>query len=204
METVAPGLAAVQDTDAGLVSECKKGSSSAFEALVRRHQKRVFNTVLRMIGNHEDASEVTQDAFVSAYRSIGGFEGRSRFSTWLHSIAINLAKNRIKQVGSRKFHEPVSTDDPVPGTDGDTRMDHASDDPPAEERIERMETKDKLLKCLDSLDPESREAIVLLDVQGFSYEEIGQVLKIPGGTVRSRIFRAREELIRMMKQGMEE
>ena len=94
----------IRDEDYEFVSLCKKGDVDAFEVLVKKHQKRMFNIAYRMMGNYEEASEIVQDAFVSAYRGIKNFRGRAKFSTWLYTIVINLAKNRLKQLKARLHH----------------------------------------------------------------------------------------------------
>jgi RNA polymerase sigma-70 factor (ECF subfamily) len=147
-----------------------------------------------MIGDYEEACDVVQEAFVSAFKGINGFEGKSRFSTWLYSIAINQARNRLKQRKARRHFEAGSIDDPVPGRERLARIEPASGDPPASDTIERKEIQGKVQECIQSLDEEYREVLVLRDLQGFSYEEIGGILKIPDGTVESRLFRARDAL----------
>ncbi len=101
------------DEDAELVEQSQKGDLDAFEQLVQKHQKRMFNIALRIAGDHDDASEIVQDAFVAAFRNIRKFRGASRFTTWLTTITINQARNRLKQVRSRKLHEVNSLDCPI-------------------------------------------------------------------------------------------
>ena len=101
------------DEDARLVALCKKGDVDAFEELVIRHQKTILNIAYRILGNYEDACEITQDAFVSAYKSLKNFKERARFSTWLYAIVLNLSRNRLKQMKTRQYYEKVSLDDPA-------------------------------------------------------------------------------------------
>lgn len=173
---------------------------AAFEELVERHQKRMLNIAYRMTGSYEDAYEVVQDAFISAYRSIRGFEGKALFSTWLYAIVANLSRNRLKQLTTRSHYEGLSTDDPVLTDEGNLRLEAPSNVPPVDEQLERRELQQKVQGCIKALDEEHREVIVLRDMQGFSYDEIGYMLKIPGGTVKSRLSRAREALKNCLKK----
>ncbi len=158
----------------------------------------------RMTGNYDDACEVVQDAFLAAFRSIRDFRGDARFSTWLSSITINLSKNRIKQSHLRSRREPVSLDDPLSTEDGALRFEPASHDPSPVAELERRELDRQIQDCLNGLDQEFREAIVLRDVQGYSYDEISRMLNIAAGTVKSRIFRARESVRNCLQQRMVE
>lgn len=160
------------DEDHELVSLCKNGDVAAFEALVRKYQKRVFNIAFRMIGNYDDACEVAQDTFVSAYRAIKNFKGMSKFSTWLHTIAVNLSKNRRRQLGTKHYHEHFSMDNPLATDDGLIKVETASGDPSPQERLEQEEAQKKIQDCINKLDDEFREVLILRDIQGFSYEEI--------------------------------
>jgi RNA polymerase sigma-70 factor (ECF subfamily) len=191
------------DEDAALVARCLKGETEAFEGIVRRHEKRMINIAFRMTGDFEEACEVVQDAFVSAYRNMRSFKGASRFSTWLYSIVANLSRNRIKRMKRKKGREPVSVDDPVMTAEGSVRAEPASDVPTALEEMERKEVQRKVQGCIDALDVEFREVIVLRDIQGFQYEEIAGVLGLAAGTVKSRLFRARDAVRRCLKKVLE-
>ena len=136
------------DDDLRFISLCKKGDIDAFEYLVTRYQKKMLNIAYRMVGNYDEACEVVQDAFVSAYKNIKDFEGRSGFSTWLCSIVINLSKNRLKQIRSGLAHERFSIDDPVTAEDGFIRIEPASDAPSVLEQLERRELQEKVQGCI--------------------------------------------------------
>lgn len=189
-----------RDEDLEAVDRCRKGDDGAFEELVMRHQKRMLNISYRITGSYEDACEVAQDAFVSAYRNLRGFKGQSRFSTWLYAIAVNLSKNRMHKIKTRVMREPCSTDDPVSTVNGEMRRDPASSDPSPLEALERKERDVKIQECIGSLDQEFRSVIVLRDVQGFSYGEISAMLGTAEGTVKSRLFRARESVKDCLKK----
>jgi RNA polymerase sigma-70 factor (ECF subfamily) len=182
------------DDDATYVLLCQKGDTDAFEVLVERHQKRMLNLAYRMLVDYDEACDVVQEAFLSAYRAIRSFRGESKFSTWLYGIVVNHARNRIKQAQSRSRHETRSIDDPI-----EMKNDSVSRQVPdcgesAADELEKKEVERKVQDCIGSLEGEYREVLVLRDIQGFSYEEIGDMLKLPEGTVKSRLFRARAAL----------
>jgi RNA polymerase sigma-70 factor, ECF subfamily len=182
------------DDDTEFVSRCRKGDIDAFEVLVARHQKKMLNIVYRITGDYDDACEVVQEAFLSAYRAINKFRGDAKFSTWLTGIAVNHARTRLKQTQSRSYHEVVSIDDPV-----ETESGHLAYDPPAQEasaieQLEQKEVQEKVQGCIGALDKEQRDVLVLRDIEEFSYDEIAHILKIPDGTVKSRLSRARDAL----------
>jgi RNA polymerase sigma-70 factor (ECF subfamily) len=192
----------VTDEDAEIVSFCKKGNADAFEDLVKKYQKKMLNIAYRMIGNYEDACEIVQDAFVSAYKAISHFEGKARFSTWLYTIVINLSRNRLSRLKIQGNREAFSIDDPVLTDNGTLHAEPASNEPSILERLERRDVQQKVQGCIDSLDTEFKEVLILRDTQGFSYEEISDMLKIPEGTVKSRLFRARDALRDCIKRVM--
>lgn len=190
------------DDDNRLVTLCKKGDIHAFEMLVRKHQKRVFNIAYRMVGHYEEASDVTQEAFMAAYRGIKKFEEKAKFSTWLYTITVNLSKNRISQLKRRHSREPVSLDDPIDGANGQIRVEPRSNEPSIIEKLEKRELQEMVQGCIDTLEPEFKEVIVLRDIQGLTYGEISKVLNVPEGTVKSRIFRGRDMLKDRLKEIM--
>jgi RNA polymerase sigma-70 factor (ECF subfamily) len=182
------------DEDNEWVSLCQKGDVDAFEALVKKYQKKVLNVAYRMIGNYDEACEVAQEAFFSAYKAIRKFRGESKFSTWLYSIAINHAKNHMRQIATRYQREGTPIDESVEIGDGQSRGRVPAHEFPVVEEVEKREVQAKVQEGINLLDAEYREVLVLRDIQGFSYEEIGVILKVPGGTVKSRLFRARDAL----------
>ena len=188
------------DDDYESVSRCQRGDTNAFEVLVKRHQKKMLNIAYRMTGDYEEASEIVQEAFLSAYKAIKKFRGESKFSTWLTGITVNHAKNRLKQIKSRSFHEGTSIDDPVETEGGRFAYEPESREATIIEQLERKEVQEKVQKCINSLDEEYRKVLVLRDIQGFSYEEICDILKIPDGTIKSRLFRARDTLKNCLKK----
>jgi RNA polymerase sigma-70 factor (ECF subfamily) len=188
------------DDDAKLVLSSQRGDLQAFELLVIKHQKRMLNTAFRIVGDYDDACEVVQDAFVSAFKNIKTFRGQSKFSTWLTAIIVNLSKNRLQQARSRQGHEAFSLNEPVQTADGELTIDPPSKEPSALDRMEKRDAQTRVQECIKALDPDFREVLVLRDLQEFSYEEIGEMLNIRSGTVKSRLFRARETVKDCLKR----
>jgi RNA polymerase sigma-70 factor (ECF subfamily) len=182
------------DEDIEFVIACQKGDTEAFEVLVERHQKKMINIAYRMMGDYNEACDVTQEAFLAAYKSIKKFKAEAKFSTWLYRIIINYSKNRLKQLRKIGQREGVSIDD-----SGDIKIEGAlcqscANDTNPGLQMEHREKEAQVQKCIISLDEEYREVLMLRDIQGFSYEEIRDILKIPDGTVKSRLSRARNAL----------
>jgi RNA polymerase sigma-70 factor (ECF subfamily) len=175
-----------------LVRRAQNGDTDAFENLVRNHERRVYNLCLRMMGSPEDAADAAQEALLKAWRSIGSFRGMSAFSTWLHRIAVNVCNDMLR----RRRPTPVSVE--VMRESG-----WEITDPQADNFAERSVNSQMVLEGLMRISPDHRTVLVLRDIQGFSYEEIGQMLECPTGTVRSRLSRARKSLadaVRAMEQ----
>ena len=185
-----------------IIARCRNGDVDAFEVLVRTYQGRMFNIACRIIGNADDAAEVVQDTFVAAYRNLHAFEQRSRFSTWLYAITVNTSRNRLSQVMARKARETHSLDDLPTHDSGRGSREPASSEPSALDQLTGKELQAMIQTCLNRLEPEFREVIVLRDVQGFAYEEIGTMLGLAAGTVKSRLFRARESVKTCLKKVM--
>ena len=182
-------------SDAVLVAECRQGDATAFDEIVRRYKDRIYNVVYRYLGNHEDALDVSQEAFVRAYRGIDKFRGQAKVSTWLHSIASNLARNRLRD-GSRKGRDMgTSLDAMNPSSVG------AAPENPRHD-AQKQELDEALQRCLDQLPDPCRMAFVLRTFDDMSYDEIATALDCPRGTVKSRINQARR-LLREKLQALE-
>ncbi|MEK6745058.1 MAG: sigma-70 family RNA polymerase sigma factor [Nitrospirota bacterium] len=190
------------DADASLVALSQQGDLSAFEALVAKYQKRMLNIAFRFLGDHDDACEVVQDAFVSAYRNLRGFRAEAKFSTWLTAITMNLSRNRLKRMKLHQARVPVSLDAPIRTDDGEMMPDPPSGEPSVLDRMEKRDVQAKVQDCIKALEPDFREVLVLRDLQDYSYEEIGGMLKVAAGTVKSRLFRARESVKDCLKKSM--
>jgi len=184
--------ASVSDDDASLVSSAQNGDLTAFELLVNRHQKRMLNIAFRLIGDNDEACEVVQDAFVSAYKNIKKFRGQSKFTTWLTTITLNFSKNRLKQMKLRQNRIAFSLNDTIRTEDGEMAFDPPAKEPSVLDRLVERDLQNHVQECFKKLDGAFREVLVLRDMHDFSYKEIGRMLKMREGTVKSRLFRARD------------
>lgn len=180
---------ALSDGDDKLVKRAKKGDSRAFDLLVLKYQGRVAQLVSRYVRNNAEVEDVTQEAFIKAYRALPSFRGDSAFYTWLYRIAANAAKNHLVAMGRRP-----SSDVALDGAEAFEIPDRLTDAESPDEVIMAQELKDVIAKAIDALPAELRSALTLREFEGLSYEEIAEVIECPIGTVRSRIFRAREAL----------
>ena len=182
----------MQKDEGELVARIKAGDEKAFAVLVEENEKMVFNVALRYTRNYDDASDVSQEAFIKAYRSIDSFKGESKLSTWLYRITVNVCldfarKNRL-HVRSIQDMTPANDEGepfelPIPDT---------TYDPDA--LTEQRELRETILAAVDSLPAASREIVIMRDINGMSYNEIAEALHIELGTVRSRLARARIRL----------
>ncbi len=184
----------IDDEDTDVVLRCQSGETDAFEVLVERHQKRMLNIAYRMLGDYAEACDIVQEAFLSAYRSIRTFRRQAKFSSWLYGIVLNHSKNRLKQIAGRSRHETQSIDDPVELKNGNVSRQMADCGETVADGLEKREMEEAVQGCIDALEGEYKAVLVLRDLQGFSYEEIGGMLNLPEGTVKSRLFRARAAL----------
>ncbi len=190
-------------SDRELVARCKTGEEDAFDELVLRHQQRALNVAYQLLRNYEDAAEVAQDAFVRIYENINEFRGDCEFTTWLHQIVVNLARNKHRWWKRRGRQVTVSLDCPVETADGEmTRQVAAETDAPDKEVIaaEFVRALDEKIAELPEI---FREALMLRNIEDMSYEEIAVMLGCSVGTVKSRIARAREALRQAMAGELE-
>lgn len=173
-----------------LVEQVQKGDKFAFDLLINKYQHRIVSLVTRYVHDHAEAQDVAQEAFIKAYRAIGSFRGDSAFYTWLYRIAINTAKNWLV---AQKRRPPASDIDAVDAEhyDLDSRL---KDKATPENELLREEIKQTVYDTIEQLPEDLRTAIVLREMEGMSYEEIAATMECPIGTVRSRIFRAREAI----------
>lgn len=191
------GLAQMGDgvTDQQLIERVKRGEKSAFDFLVLKYQQRIINLVSRFVRNPTDALDVTQEAFLKAYRALPNFRGESAFYTWMYRIAVNTAKNYLA-VQSRRPFEAEQDISEIEQIEGDNALkEHAT----PEDMLLRDELQAKVIYAIENLPPDLQMAITLREVEGLSYDEIAMVMECPIGTVRSRIFRAREAIGNQLK-----
>ena len=183
------------DPDRDLVSRCQRKQPAAFEELVRRYQDRVFNLCFRFLREREVAEEIAQDVFVAVYKHVEGFKGDSKFSTWLFRVVANHCHNKSKYLRRRKHKQQDSIDAPLEGEDGDLKRELPDDpDRSPEELAGRRGLNEMIQSAISELDDDHRVIVLLRDVEDMSYEEIGSILGLPEGTVKSRLHRARNEL----------
>ncbi len=172
-----------------LVKKSQKGDTRAFELLVTMYQDRIYALSYQLTGNHADAQDLAQNVFIKAYRALPGFRNEADFGTWLHRITVNLSINE-----RRKKKPEVHLDNPVQTLEGEMPRLVASDAETPEEAYENKEFRDIVQSALKQLSPEHRTVLVLREVQGFSYDEIANMLDCSLGTVKSRINRGRQTL----------
>src|SRR5207253_6999031 len=176
--------AAVSADDFQLIAQCLEGRSAAFGELVSRYQDRLYNSILRFLGDGEDARDVVQEALLNAYQSLRSFKGEALFFTWLYRIAVNTAisykrrQKNVARIGGAGLAEPT---DPSEAN----RPEHA---------MEVAEEEQAVHAALNRLSPEHRVVLIMKDMEGQKYEEMASVLRVPIGTIRSRLHRARVEL----------
>lgn len=175
-------------SDAELVAATQGGDRQAFGTLVERHQERLFNTLLRVLGSADDAREVLQDAFVQAYSKLDTFRGSAQFYTWMYRVALNLACSHRRRTKRRRSEVSV---DALKTSVGQEPLDHEGT---AEEQMLRAEQAEQVQAALLKLSAEHRQVLVLRELEDYSYESIAEILELPVGTVRSRLFRARMQL----------
>jgi RNA polymerase sigma-70 factor (ECF subfamily) len=189
----------LEETDGSLVRRVQRGDKTAFDLLVRKYQHKVVKLVMRYVGNQAEAEDVAQEAFIKAYRALANFRGDSAFYTWLYRIAINTAKNSI---GSRDRRTV-----PIEGGDDDEGsydlQDRLQDNATPEALAMTDEIRDTVNQAIAALPEDLRTAIVLRELEGLSYEDIAATMSCPVGTVRSRIFRAREAIDARLREVFE-
>ena len=174
-----------------LVGEARAGDLKAYDALVRRHQERVYATIYHMTSNHEDAADLTQETFVKAFRALKSFKGDSGFFTWIYRIAVNKTINHLKQ---RKHRGQVSLNDLDVNAENDPDLVALVSDRTPRRDVSLRELQERLNMAMHRLSEEHRMVVTLHDIQGLKHEEIAGIMKCNVGTVRSRLFYARQQL----------
>jgi len=178
-----------QKTDQMLVEQVLNGNKQAFNRLVLKYQNKICNLISRYIPE-KDVQDVAQESFIKAYRSLASFRQESAFYTWLYRIAVNTAKNHITMVSRRPPSSDIDAQDAEFYESGQAMRDIET----PEHNIQTQELQKTIFNVIENLPEELRMAITLREIKGLSYDDIAQVLDIPIGTVRSRIFRARETI----------
>lgn len=180
--------------EADLIAQAQSGHLEAFDALVRRHQDVVFAVAMRMLGRHDEAQDIAQDTFVRAFQALRTFRGEAKLSTWLIAITMNLCRNRRRWWARRRRVIAGSLDEPGLLTGEPLAQQVADPRPGPAQRAQAHEWQQSVLQALQGLDEPARSVVILRDVQGYSYEEIAQMVRCRVGTVKSRLNRARLKL----------
>jgi RNA polymerase sigma-70 factor (ECF subfamily) len=187
------------NADAALVKRVKQGERSAFDLLVAKYQHKILNLIMRYVKDPSEAMDVSQEAFIKAYNAMPSFRGDSAFYTWLYRIAINTAKNYL--VAARR--RPASLEFDITETEAFEPFANLRDGDTPEHLLLTEEISSTIEKAIADLPDELRTAILLREVDGMTYEEIAQSMDCPVGTVRSRIFRAREAIDKRLRPLMD-
>ena len=185
-----------REQELAVIRKVQDGDVNAFEDLVAAYEKNVYNLALRMTGSPEDAEDMAQEAFLKAYNSLPSFRGDSKFSVWLYRIVSNVCLDFLRKKNKRGAVSLSVVDD-----DGeDTQLDLPDVSQSPEEVLEKKLTREAVRRGLAALPPDARQILLLREIQGLSYEEIGDALGLESGTVKSRIFRARKKLVAFLLQ----
>ena len=186
--------------DQKLVARVQQGDKTAFDLLVRKYQHKLAKLISRYVRDRREVEDVTQEALIKAYRAIGGFRGESAFYTWLYRIAVNTAKNYLESQGRRPPGADMEIEVAELANGGANLREQAT----PERQMLTDEIADTVRRTIEGLPEDLRTAITLREIEGMSYEEIAQVMDCPIGTVRSRIFRAREAVDQELRPLLEE
>jgi len=190
----------VSDLEKLLIKKSQSGDIESFELLISSYDKRAYNTAYRVMGNEEDAKDMAQEAMIRVFRALKDFKGQSAFSTWLYRIVINVCLDELRR---RKNEKYVSMDSTVQTDSGELHIELCSDKETPEAVYERVEQRELIKNAIHELNDDYKSVIVLREIQGFSYEEISNILDCSLGTVKSRINRARTMLRDKLKVRME-
>lgn len=184
--------------DVDLVKASQDGTLAAFDELIQRYQQRVYATVYHMTSSHEDADDLTQESFIKAYNALKRFKGESSFYTWIYRIAVNRTINFLKQRKRKSYHMSLNDMDMQVENHADLLM-FISDNTPRRD-VRLNELQEKMNEAMQKLSETHRLTVTLHDVQGMSHEEIGKIMDCNTGTVRSRLFYARQQLQALLSE----
>jgi len=189
----------VDESETRTTGEKEVGESLDFNGLVDAYQDKLYNVILRMVGNADDALDIVQEAFLKAYRSLSRFKGQSRIYTWLYRIAVNTALSFRRSATVRMSRSSVSLDDNPHGEDEESKREIPDSTYNGSAGAEQTEAKEHITRAITELEPELRTVVVLRDLEDLSYEEIAEILEVPKGTVKSRLHRGRLVLREKLK-----
>lgn len=185
-----------QAEDRALVEAVLAGDATAYRGLVERYQRRVYSLVVGMVRDKEDARDLTQEAFIKAYKNLDRFRLESSFYTWLYRIAMNAAIDHLRKAKKRKhteFDEQIATKE----SDGSVSDRHVQSNPAKD--LHNKQLSGRIMDAMDQLSPEHRKIVLLREIEGLSYKEIAATLEIAEGTVMSRLFYARRKLQQLLQ-----
>ncbi len=181
-------------TDEALIAEFQRGNTAAFTLLVHRYKDPLTNFVYRFLGDWDECNDAVQDTFVRVFQNRDAYKPIAKFSTWIYTIATNVAKSRLRRRNILRMLPLIRR-----GEEGEPEYDVADESSRADLQLESHMVEERIQHALDALPPKHREVILLRDVQGLSYEEIADITHLSMGTVKSRINRARQKLQEMLK-----
>ncbi|MDD3350157.1 MAG: sigma-70 family RNA polymerase sigma factor [Eubacteriales bacterium] len=183
-----------------LIENAKNGDDVSFELLIKGCMTKAYNTALRFMRNEQDAADALQESLIKVFRHMEQFKGECRFDTWVYRIVVNTCNDMLRKNAPLKETDSLNRVD----EEGDWLLELKDPAPAPEALFESKEAANRILRCLDLISAEHKEVIVLRDIQGFSYEEIGQIIDCSEGTVKSRINRARQRLRSMILEQNEQ
>jgi RNA polymerase sigma-70 factor (ECF subfamily) len=189
-----------REVDQQLVERAQRGDKAAFELLVAKYQRKLVRLLSRFIRDPTEVEDVAQEAFIKAYRALPSFRGDSAFYTWLYRIGINTAKNYLVAMGRRA---PTVSETESPDSEGSEESGQVPDYNTPENELMSRQIAETVNKAVEDLPEELRTAITLRELEGLSYEDIAGIMNCPIGTVRSRIFRAREAIAEKLRPQLE-
>ena len=190
----------MNDLELILIRKSQKGDVDAFEKLIKEYKKTAYNIAYRYVNNVQDAEDLSQDAILKAYKSIKSFNMKSSFKTWLYRIVVNTCLDYRK----KKSIDAVSMEKEYSSEFSEYRIQYKDNSPGPEEMLEKKEQRNYIMHMIDNLDDKLKDAVILRDIQNFSYEEISEILECNLGTVKSRISRGRDKLkeqLILLKEG---
>ncbi|MGH9602089.1 MAG: RNA polymerase sigma factor [Terriglobales bacterium] len=186
---------------ASLVRRCVAGDAEAWESFVRQYQRRVYNLCYRFCGSASDAEDLTQDVFIKMYRSLQAYDvERGSLITWMTTLTRNMLVDHFRRTRQDRITDSLDASQSAE-EEGPTLADRLEDQRrPPDQGVEARETREQVHQALQKLSPDLREAVILRDIQDMDYREIAQTLRVPEGTVKSRINRGRTELARLLQR----
>lgn len=189
------------DDDRGVVRQAVKGNREAFDILVEKYYKKIYNLAYRFVGDAEEANDLAQEIFTAAYQNLKKFRGDAKFSTWLFQIATNRGKNRFKYLKRRGYFAGRGQQESDDERDSSQRAipDYSTN---PETLLAGKQIQKIVQDAIDDLDPDHKEIVILRDIEGFSYDEIAQMLNLPEGTTKSRLHRARMVVKEKLKKAL--